>query len=130
MDPNYNQNGNNQYYNNQQPMMNQGMPQQQPMIQQQPMMNQGMQYQQVGAPNSAQAKKNSIANLLIVFANLLYSLVGALNGKASLISMVVLCCNLLMTIISLKNSPKKGSVILCLVVELLTAVFIVIGIIN
>lgn len=69
-----------------------------------------------------------IYNVLIIIYNFISVLVNRINGFVSYISIGILAFNLFITIYSLKNNGKTTSEVICLIIEIVTAIIILFSI--
>ena len=78
--------------------------------------------------NNIQAnKKLSVANVLIIIYNLVSTITNSLDGYVSYMSIIILMVNMFLSITSLKKNGKTTSEVICLVLEIITAIIIVLG---
>lgn len=78
--------------------------------------------------NNIQAnKKLSVANVLIIIYNLVSTITNSLDGYVSYMSIIILMVNMFHSITSLKKNGKTTSEVICLVLEIITAIIIVLG---
>ena len=72
-----------------------------------------------------QNKKIEIFNIFVIVYNFLSVLINSINGYVSYISIGILLLNLFVSIMSIKNKGKNISEIICLIIEIVTALIII-----